>query len=106
MTAKDADTLLDVLAASGVLGIRKFWKLSSVSKKLLQLRDDTSTFGLGSVCTVFFSVSEREEVLRFLDGCFDRDNLKGLQQVLALRGVSGCYPFLLRRVLERNPNAV
>uniref|UniRef100_A0A0G4F868 Uncharacterized protein n=1 Tax=Chromera velia CCMP2878 TaxID=1169474 RepID=A0A0G4F868_9ALVE len=41
-----------------------------------------------------------------MDGCFERDDVKALQQVLALDGVSKRYPFLLRRAVERNPGSV
>uniref|UniRef100_A0A0G4ICI7 Uncharacterized protein n=1 Tax=Chromera velia CCMP2878 TaxID=1169474 RepID=A0A0G4ICI7_9ALVE len=41
-----------------------------------------------------------------MDGCFERDDLKALQQVLALDGVSKRYPFLLRCAVARNPGSV
>uniref|UniRef100_A0A0G4G697 Uncharacterized protein n=1 Tax=Chromera velia CCMP2878 TaxID=1169474 RepID=A0A0G4G697_9ALVE len=104
MVAKDGE-VLNVLIASGLLGLRTFWKVSAVSKKLLSLRDNTTTLGLGSVCLGFSSASEREEVSVLMDACFEKDDVKALQQVLALNGVSGRYPFLLKRCLKKSPNS-
>uniref|UniRef100_A0A0G4FC86 Uncharacterized protein n=1 Tax=Chromera velia CCMP2878 TaxID=1169474 RepID=A0A0G4FC86_9ALVE len=105
MKAKDSD-VLSVLIASGFFGLRGFWKVSSVSKKVLKLRDDPSRLGFGSVCSGFCSTSEREGVWKMIDHCFEQDDAKALQQVLALKGLSGRYPKLLRRVLEKKPGSL
>uniref|UniRef100_A0A0G4HZM4 Uncharacterized protein n=1 Tax=Chromera velia CCMP2878 TaxID=1169474 RepID=A0A0G4HZM4_9ALVE len=104
MAAKDSD-ILSVLIASGILGLRKFCLLSSVSKKLLALRDDLSPLGFGSVCPGFSDPSERGEVCRFLANAFERDDAKALQQILALKGMAGRYPFLLRQALQEHPSS-
>uniref|UniRef100_A0A0G4FWZ0 Uncharacterized protein n=1 Tax=Chromera velia CCMP2878 TaxID=1169474 RepID=A0A0G4FWZ0_9ALVE len=97
--------LVGILVASGVLGIRSFWKLTAVSTELLSLRNDTTIFGFGSVCVGFSSPSEKADVWTFIDECFERDDVKALQQILALKGVSGRYPFLLKRVMDKKPDA-
>uniref|UniRef100_A0A0G4IEA7 Uncharacterized protein n=1 Tax=Chromera velia CCMP2878 TaxID=1169474 RepID=A0A0G4IEA7_9ALVE len=102
--AKDSD-VTSALIASGFLGLRHFWKLSSLSKKLLRCRDDTTTLGIGSVSSGFCSVSEREELWKLIDSCCQQDDARALRQVFSLRGVSGRYPFLLRRILEKNPSS-
>uniref|UniRef100_A0A0G4ICB8 Uncharacterized protein n=1 Tax=Chromera velia CCMP2878 TaxID=1169474 RepID=A0A0G4ICB8_9ALVE len=104
MAAKDSD-ILSVLIASGILGLRKFCLLSSVSKKLLALRDDLSPLGFGSVCPGFSDPPERGEVCRFLANAFERDDAKALQQILALKGMAGRYPFLLRQALQDHPRS-
>uniref|UniRef100_A0A0G4FTH5 Uncharacterized protein n=1 Tax=Chromera velia CCMP2878 TaxID=1169474 RepID=A0A0G4FTH5_9ALVE len=101
---------LGILIGSGILGRRGFWKLSSVCKEVLSLRDalrdETTSIGFGSVCSGFSSDCEREEVWSFFDSCFESDNVRALQQILALKGVSGRYPFLLKRAIEKNPASV
>uniref|UniRef100_A0A0G4HI42 Uncharacterized protein n=1 Tax=Chromera velia CCMP2878 TaxID=1169474 RepID=A0A0G4HI42_9ALVE len=105
---KDPEEVTTALIASGMMGFRGFWKISSLSKKLLSLRDDTTTLGLGSVCSEFSNESGRNEVWRFIDNCFRFDHVKSLQQLLALPGVSDRYPSLLltQRVLEKYPNSM
>uniref|UniRef100_A0A0G4GN68 Uncharacterized protein n=1 Tax=Chromera velia CCMP2878 TaxID=1169474 RepID=A0A0G4GN68_9ALVE len=93
-----------ILFANGVLILREFWKLSCHSKDLLALRDDTTSLGLGSVCAGFVAVSEREDLWKVLVDCCARDDVKALRQLLALQGVSGRYPFLLRRLMKDCPS--
>uniref|UniRef100_A0A0G4HMT6 Uncharacterized protein n=1 Tax=Chromera velia CCMP2878 TaxID=1169474 RepID=A0A0G4HMT6_9ALVE len=104
MAAKDSD-ILSVLIANGILGLRKFCLLSSVSKNLLALRDDLSPLGFGSLCPGFSDPSERGEVCRFLANAFERDDAKALQRILALKGMAGRYPFLLRQALQDHPRS-
>uniref|UniRef100_A0A0G4FRH5 Uncharacterized protein n=1 Tax=Chromera velia CCMP2878 TaxID=1169474 RepID=A0A0G4FRH5_9ALVE len=92
--------VLGLLIASGLLGLRGFWKVSSLSKETLGLRDDTTSLGFGSVLTGMEDVSERESILDLLKNCIQIDNVRALQQVLALDGVAGRYPHLLRLALE------
>uniref|UniRef100_A0A0G4GDS4 Uncharacterized protein n=1 Tax=Chromera velia CCMP2878 TaxID=1169474 RepID=A0A0G4GDS4_9ALVE len=94
------------IVGSGILGFRGFWKISSLSKNLLSLRDDTTTLGLGSVCADFAHESGRDAVWEFIRNCFRCDDSKALKQFLALPRVPDRYPFLLRRLLSDNPNSV
>uniref|UniRef100_A0A0G4FX60 Uncharacterized protein n=1 Tax=Chromera velia CCMP2878 TaxID=1169474 RepID=A0A0G4FX60_9ALVE len=94
-----------LLAQSSVFSLRDFWKFSSVSKKLLALRDDKTC--LGSVCLTNFKFeSVRKEVAEGLFGCIKCDDVTGLRQLLSLNGVDGRCPFLLRQLLEHAPNSV
>uniref|UniRef100_A0A0G4HX43 Uncharacterized protein n=1 Tax=Chromera velia CCMP2878 TaxID=1169474 RepID=A0A0G4HX43_9ALVE len=107
MSASPSDPL-DIprtLLSSGFLGLKGFWKVSSVSKKLLALRDDATLLGFGSVCSGFTTLSEREEAWNFFDDCFARDDVKALKQMLALKGVAGRYPSLLRRLMLVRPHS-
>jgi len=91
---------LQTFFGSAFLGFRSFWKFSSVSKSFLSFRADTTASGFGGVTAGFAAVSEREEVWNLIDDCFARDDVRGLKQVLALSGVGGRYPLLLKRFLE------
>uniref|UniRef100_A0A0G4IA03 Uncharacterized protein n=1 Tax=Chromera velia CCMP2878 TaxID=1169474 RepID=A0A0G4IA03_9ALVE len=104
MTSKDSE-LLNALIASGLLGLRGFWKLSSVSKELLSRRDDSTAFGIASVLSGFSSLREREEVWSLIEDSIRRDEVTSLQQVLALKGVAGRYPFLLRQTIDKYPSS-
>uniref|UniRef100_A0A0G4F960 Uncharacterized protein n=1 Tax=Chromera velia CCMP2878 TaxID=1169474 RepID=A0A0G4F960_9ALVE len=104
MAAEEAD-FLSLLVQTGILGLRGFWKLSAVSKELLSLRGDATALGFGSVCSGFSSVTEKLEVWRLIDDCLRRDDVKALQQLFALPGVSGRFPFLLRRLIEKSPDS-
>uniref|UniRef100_A0A0G4F5E7 Uncharacterized protein n=1 Tax=Chromera velia CCMP2878 TaxID=1169474 RepID=A0A0G4F5E7_9ALVE len=94
-----------ILFANGILGIRGFWKVSAVCEKLLALRNDVTPLGLGSMCSNFDNPLERAELAKSLNGFIFRDNVKALQQVLALPGVEGRCPFLLKRALEESPGS-
>uniref|UniRef100_A0A0G4HCQ4 Uncharacterized protein n=1 Tax=Chromera velia CCMP2878 TaxID=1169474 RepID=A0A0G4HCQ4_9ALVE len=99
MAASESCPLADIprlLIRSGVLGVRGFWKLSSLSKGLLKSRDDVSLLGLGSVCCGFASVFEREQLEKLLRNCLEYDNVRSLQQILALGGILGRCPSVMR----------
>uniref|UniRef100_A0A0G4GLF4 Uncharacterized protein n=1 Tax=Chromera velia CCMP2878 TaxID=1169474 RepID=A0A0G4GLF4_9ALVE len=103
---KSPEDTAKAIVASGILGFRGFWKISSLSKNLLSLRDDITTLGLGSVCAEFAHESGRNAVWEFIRNCFRFDDVKTLKQFLALPRISDRYPFLLRLLLSENPNAM
>uniref|UniRef100_A0A0G4F026 Uncharacterized protein n=1 Tax=Chromera velia CCMP2878 TaxID=1169474 RepID=A0A0G4F026_9ALVE len=85
-----------MLCATGVLGLRLFWKISNLSKDLLKLRDDTTVSGLGSVLLCLPSVFERRHLQALVLDCIERDDANSLQQLFALEGVEGSVPGLIR----------
>uniref|UniRef100_A0A0G4HPU1 Uncharacterized protein n=1 Tax=Chromera velia CCMP2878 TaxID=1169474 RepID=A0A0G4HPU1_9ALVE len=104
--SKGPEDTAKAIVASGILGFRGFWKISSLSKNLLSLRDDITTLGLGSVCAEFAHESGRDAVWEFTRNCFRFDDAKALEQFLALPRISNRYPFLLQQLLSENPNAM
>uniref|UniRef100_A0A0G4FFB0 Uncharacterized protein n=1 Tax=Chromera velia CCMP2878 TaxID=1169474 RepID=A0A0G4FFB0_9ALVE len=86
----------EILLASGLLGLGGFWKVTSLSKEFVGLRDGS----IWGVCAGFDTMSEREEIWRFLESCFKWDNVCALQQLFSLKEVSARYPFLLRRLFQ------
>uniref|UniRef100_A0A0G4HVH3 Uncharacterized protein n=1 Tax=Chromera velia CCMP2878 TaxID=1169474 RepID=A0A0G4HVH3_9ALVE len=104
MVLNDSRLLFDIpnlLIRSGVLGVRQFWKFSSISKDLLRVRDDPTSLGFGSVCSGFHLTRERGEVSDLLYDCLDADNAVAFRQVLALGGWIAQVPFLLHYALEQ-----
>uniref|UniRef100_A0A0G4HCS3 Uncharacterized protein n=1 Tax=Chromera velia CCMP2878 TaxID=1169474 RepID=A0A0G4HCS3_9ALVE len=93
MTAKSVTDVLGILFASGLSGLRNFWKVSGLSKTLAEKRSSTTVS--------FDSIAEREEVWHLIDHCLKKDNAEFFRQVLELKGVIFRYPFLLRRALEK-----
>uniref|UniRef100_A0A0G4FYL9 Uncharacterized protein n=1 Tax=Chromera velia CCMP2878 TaxID=1169474 RepID=A0A0G4FYL9_9ALVE len=91
-----------LLCVSGALGVKRFWKFTSLSKQLLALRDDPSLLGLGSIVSAgcLESVSEREALQFFLFDCIERKNVKALKQLCAVKGVPQMYYYLKNRALR------
>uniref|UniRef100_A0A0G4FVW7 Uncharacterized protein n=1 Tax=Chromera velia CCMP2878 TaxID=1169474 RepID=A0A0G4FVW7_9ALVE len=93
--------LRGIICASGVLSLKRFWKLSSLSADLLRLRDSQAVVGLGGVLLTQDPFSEREEMGKFLLRSVDCDNEKEVRQLLSLDGVSGRFPCLLARAMQK-----
>uniref|UniRef100_A0A0G4GF70 Uncharacterized protein n=1 Tax=Chromera velia CCMP2878 TaxID=1169474 RepID=A0A0G4GF70_9ALVE len=112
---KDACVAKKVVA-SQFLGVRLFWKVSGLSKRLLALREDATLNGLGSID--FDPVSEREDVWYLIDNVFraqarlERKSrsssfsaLKTVDLSVLWEFLSGRYPSLLTRVLDKHPSS-
>uniref|UniRef100_A0A0G4HUH8 Uncharacterized protein n=1 Tax=Chromera velia CCMP2878 TaxID=1169474 RepID=A0A0G4HUH8_9ALVE len=94
----------NIVFMNGALGLFQPWKVSSLSKKLLELRTTSHLF-VGGLASGFDDEGEREKMWTLIDKCFKRDDVAALRLLLSLKGVRGRYPFLLRRVLEKNPHS-
>uniref|UniRef100_A0A0G4IBV1 Uncharacterized protein n=1 Tax=Chromera velia CCMP2878 TaxID=1169474 RepID=A0A0G4IBV1_9ALVE len=101
MSQSDLEKLKRIVCANNALGIRLFWKFSSLSKDQLKLRDDTSENGIGGVLNglCLTPLSERKAVRSLLFDSADRDNAAALKQLLAVEGVDGLSPGLLSRAM-------
>uniref|UniRef100_A0A0G4HHY6 Uncharacterized protein n=1 Tax=Chromera velia CCMP2878 TaxID=1169474 RepID=A0A0G4HHY6_9ALVE len=102
LPTSEESRLPQILCASGVLSLKLFWKLSSISKELLALRDSPELCtGLGGVAAGLSVISERCALLDLLHDCIDRDDVRALQQLLPLRGLKGTFPGLFGRAVEK-----
>uniref|UniRef100_A0A0G4GKF5 Uncharacterized protein n=1 Tax=Chromera velia CCMP2878 TaxID=1169474 RepID=A0A0G4GKF5_9ALVE len=102
LTAAETGLKNGALFGSSVLGIRQFWKLSSLSKALLSFREDSqiTTSIFGSEALVPFS--QRSDLFLLVRHCIDKENDKLLQQLLLnVNGLAGQFPGLLDRAKQR-----
>uniref|UniRef100_A0A0G4HKC5 Uncharacterized protein n=1 Tax=Chromera velia CCMP2878 TaxID=1169474 RepID=A0A0G4HKC5_9ALVE len=102
---KSWEDVLRVVCASGVLGLRRLWKVTTISKELLLLRDDPTPLGLGSLCFGFASVSEHEEVFALLKDSLRKGDATVLRQILSLQGVAGRYPCRMSWAIDQREAA-
>uniref|UniRef100_A0A0G4HEL6 Uncharacterized protein n=1 Tax=Chromera velia CCMP2878 TaxID=1169474 RepID=A0A0G4HEL6_9ALVE len=92
------DLVQDALSLSGVLGVRLFWKFSSLSQDHLKIRDQVG--GLWRVI-IGDGVSERRWLHSLVVSCIDRDDAKALKQLLAIPGLTLTMPCLFGRAAEK-----
>uniref|UniRef100_A0A0G4FSY2 Uncharacterized protein n=1 Tax=Chromera velia CCMP2878 TaxID=1169474 RepID=A0A0G4FSY2_9ALVE len=97
------ETAWEVLCSSGFLGLRRFWVLSAVCKDLYSLREDHSPQGIAGVLSnrALSSQNSRRELQSLLQHCVDKDDVRGLRQLLAVPGMTGRFPGLFERAFAK-----
>uniref|UniRef100_A0A0G4I460 Uncharacterized protein n=1 Tax=Chromera velia CCMP2878 TaxID=1169474 RepID=A0A0G4I460_9ALVE len=78
-----------LVGASGLIGVRLFWKFTSVSKELLKMREDTSVKGIGGILSAesLVHVSERRALRSLLCDVIDRDDGLVLEKLQAVESI-------------------
>uniref|UniRef100_A0A0G4FY71 SWIM-type domain-containing protein n=1 Tax=Chromera velia CCMP2878 TaxID=1169474 RepID=A0A0G4FY71_9ALVE len=111
LAAGSRNPVMSLLISNGVLSLQEVWKLSAVSKSLLCLREKEAPVGSLRWSSAYSHSSERggeegRKVRMYANAVLARDDVKVLQQLLSLQGVSEIFPLDSKSFLEKYGGSV